>query len=102
MPAIDENIELNMPELTKSKVNSQSGLDLPAGNMIQIYTHSGSHLEVDRTAEIKNKSKFGVSQEGSSKYNSKFSNRTEMFDIYSNKYHTEDQKKNQPVNPFGK
>lgn len=102
MPAIDENIELNLPEITKSKVNSHSNLDLPGGNMIQIYTPSGSHLEAERSREIKNKSKFVGSRDESSQYNSKFSNRTEMFDIYSNKYHTEDMKKNQPVNPFGK
>jgi hypothetical protein len=107
MPPIDEHAEYNMQERSRSKMevshNSKNKLDLPEGNMIQLYTPSGSVLDPDgpqKSRDFKRKSNFGPSQDNSSRYNSKYSNRTEMFDIYSNKYHTEELKKKEPTNPF--
>lgn len=105
MPPIDENIELNLPEHTKSRVDasrmSQDRLALPE-NMIQIYTPSGSNLDVNmsKRSRTDQRSGFGKRPSQSIQYDSKYSNKTEVFDIYSNKYHTEELKKKEPKNPF--
>ena len=107
MPPIDENVELNEQWRSRSKVEVSQMSNRPGAgnNMIQIYTPSGSHLDVksiNRSGEGRpKKSKFSNLKSESSQIDSKFSNKTEVFDIYSNKFHTEEMKKKEvKKNPF--